>query len=148
MSSQNKKQTDNFLVQGSILAITSILVRIIGLVYRIPMARILGNEGIGYYGYAFEIYNFCFIISSYGMPMAVSKLISERTAKKEYSNSLKLLTGALIISIISGGLLSALVYFGAAFISTHMFANAAIQIPLRAKVPWFRLHFHSSLNRL
>lgn len=135
MSSQNKKQTDNFLVQGSILAITSILVRIIGLVYRIPMARILGNEGIGYYGYAFEIYNFCFIISSYGMPMAVSKLISERTAKKEYSNSLKLLTGALIISIISGGLLSALVYFGAAFISTHMFANAAIQIPLRALAP-------------
>ena len=91
MNSQNKRQTDNFLIQGSILAATSILVRIIGLVYRVPMARILGNEGIGYYGYAFEIYNFCFIISSYGMPMAVSKLVSERTAKKEYTNSLKLL---------------------------------------------------------
>ena len=88
MSSQNKKYTDNFLVQGSILAFTSILVRIIGLVYRIPMARILGNEGIGYYGYAFEIYNFCFIISSYGMPMAVSKLVSERTAKKEYKKAM------------------------------------------------------------
>nr|WP_315104594.1 polysaccharide biosynthesis protein [uncultured Catonella sp.] len=135
MSSQNNKNTDNFLVQGSILAATSILVRIIGLVYRIPMARILGNEGIGYYGYAFEIYNFCFIISSYGMPMAVSKLVSERTAKREYSNSLRILNGALIISVISGGLLSAGVYLGAAFISTHIFANAAIQIPLRALAP-------------
>lgn len=135
MSSQNKKYTDNFLVQGSILAFTSILVRIIGLVYRIPMARILGNEGIGYYGYAFEIYNFCFIISSYGMPMAVSKLVSERTAKKEYKNSLRILNGALIVSAISGGLLSAGVYFGAAFISTHVFANPAIQIPLRALAP-------------
>ena len=56
MNSQNKRQTDNFLIQGSILAATSILVRIIGLVYRVPMVRILGNEGIGYYGYAFEIY--------------------------------------------------------------------------------------------
>ena len=135
MSSHNKRNTDNFLIQGSILAFTSILVRIIGLVYRVPMARILGNEGIGYYGYAFEIYNFCFIISSYGMPMAVSKLVSERTAKKEYTNSLRILDGALIISIISGGLLSAGVHFGAAFISTHVFANPAIQIPLRALAP-------------
>ena len=135
MSLQNKKHTDNFLVQGSILAVTSILVRIIGLIYRIPMARILGNEGIGYYGYAFEIYNFCFIISSYGMPMAVSKLVSERTAKKEYSNSWKILIGAIIVSAISGGLLSAGVYFGASFISTHIFANAAIQIPLKALAP-------------
>ena len=55
MNLQNKKHADNFLIQGSILAFTSILVRIIGLVYRVPMARILGNEGIGYYGYAFEI---------------------------------------------------------------------------------------------
>lgn len=135
MSLQNKKQTDNFLVQGSILAVTSILVRIIGLVYRVPMARILGNEGIGYYGYAFEIYNFCFIISSYGMPMAVSKLVSERTAKKEYTNSLKLLIGALLVALISGGLLSAGVYLGAGYISTHMFANPAIQIPLRSLAP-------------
>ncbi len=135
MNSQNKRQTDNFLIQGSILALTSILVRIIGLVYRIPMARILGNEGIGYYGYAFEIYNFCFIISSYGMPMAVSKLVSERTAKKEYTNSLKLLLGALIVALTSGGILSAGVYFGAGFISTHMFANSAIQIPLKALAP-------------
>lgn len=135
MNSQNKRQTDNFLIQGSILAATSILVRIIGLVYRVPMARILGNEGIGYYGYAFEIYNFCFIISSYGMPMAVSKLVSERTAKKEYTNSLKLLLGALIVALTSGGILSAGVYFGAGFISTHMFANPAIQIPLRALAP-------------
>ena len=135
MNSQNKRQTDNFLIQGSILAATSILVRIIGLVYRVPMARILGNEGIGYYGYAFEIYNFCFIISSYGMPMAVSKLVSERTAKKEYTNSLKLLLGALIVALTSGGILSAGVYFGAGFISTHMFANPAIRIPLRALAP-------------
>lgn len=135
MNLQNKKHADNFLIQGSILAFTSILVRIIGLVYRVPMARILGNEGIGYYGYAFEIYNFCFIISSYGMPMAVSKLVSERSAKKEYSNSLRILKVSLVISMISGGLLSAGVYFGAAFISTHIFANAAIQIPLRALAP-------------
>ncbi len=132
---RRKRQRDDFLVQGSILAVTSILVRIIGLVYRIPMTRILGNEGIGYYGYAFEIYNFCFIISSYGMPMAVSKLVSEYNAKKEYKNSLRILFGSLSVSLVSGGLLSAGVYFGSSFISTYFFKNASVQIPLQALAP-------------
>lgn len=133
--STKRQQTDDFLVQGSILAVTSILVRVIGLIYRIPMTRILGDEGMGYYGYAFEIYNFCFIISSYGMPMAVSKLVSEKIAKKEYKNSIRLLSSATLISIVSGGLLSVAVYFGARFISTNFFANATIEIPLKALAP-------------
>ncbi len=136
-SNINSRQrgSNSFLVQGSILAATSILVRVIGLIYRIPMTRIIGNEGMGYYEYAFEIYNFCFIISSYGMPMAVSKLVAERTAKKEYRNSMHIFIGALLISIVTGGALSLAVYFGAAFISSSFFANPAIEIPLRALAP-------------
>ena len=53
----------NALVQGSILAVASIISRIIGLIYRIPMQRILGDIGIGYYSTAFEIYNVMLIIS-------------------------------------------------------------------------------------
>ena len=48
MESSNKSKASGFLKQGSILAIASILVRVIGLVYRIPMANIIGNEGIIY----------------------------------------------------------------------------------------------------
>ena len=48
MESSNKSKASGFLKQGSILAIASILVRVIGLVYRIPMANIIGNEGNGY----------------------------------------------------------------------------------------------------
>ena len=47
MESSNKSKASGFLKQGSILAIASILVRVIGLVYRIPMANIIGNEGNG-----------------------------------------------------------------------------------------------------
>ena len=54
--SQSKKNRSNFLVQGSILAMASIISRIIGLVYRLPMTAILKDVGIGYYGTAFEIY--------------------------------------------------------------------------------------------
>ena len=86
MESSNKSKASGFLKQGSILAIASILVRVIGLVYRIPMANIIGNEGNGIYSAAFEIYNLLLIISSYGMPMAVSKMVSAKCAKKQYKN--------------------------------------------------------------
>ena len=70
----NKKENNgaNFLVQGSILAAASIISRIIGLVYRLPMTNIIGDTGNNYYSCAFEIYNIMLIISSYSLPLAVS----------------------------------------------------------------------------
>ena len=67
--SKKNNGASNALVQGSILAVASIISRIIGLIYRIPMQRILGDIGIGYYSTAFEIYNVMLIISSaYRLP--------------------------------------------------------------------------------
>ncbi len=56
MGKQNKKSSTSFLVQGSILAIASIVSRIIGLIYRIPLTNIIGDTGNDYYGTAFQIY--------------------------------------------------------------------------------------------
>ena len=58
-----KSGKNSFIIQGSILAFAGILVRVIGLIYRIPLNRILGADGLGYYGTAFEIYNV--VISEY-----------------------------------------------------------------------------------
>ncbi len=130
-----RRRARSFIIQGSILAFASILVRLIGLIYRIPMTRILGDEGMGYYGYAFEVYNLCFIISSYGMPMAVSKLVAGYTAKREYRSGYYTFIGALIVASITGGFLSLAVYFGAGFISSNLLANATIAIPLKVLAP-------------
>ena len=70
------KKNSNFLVQGSILAAASIISRIIGLLYRLPMTDIIGDTGNNFYSCAFEIYNIMLIISSYSLPLAVSKLVS------------------------------------------------------------------------
>lgn len=130
-----RRRARSFIVQGSILAAASVLVRLIGLIYRIPMTRILGNEGMGYYGYAFEVYNLCFIISSYGMPMAVSKLVAGHTAKREYKSAFNTFLGAIIVAALTGGALSLIVYFGAGFICSKLLANAVIAIPLRVLAP-------------
>ena len=57
MGEDKQVKTSGFLKQGSVLAMASILVRMIGLVYRIPMNNILGDEGMGIYSASYEVYN-------------------------------------------------------------------------------------------
>lgn len=80
MGNSNKKS--NYIVQGGILAAASILVRIIGMVYRIPVTRILGPIGNSYYSAAYEVYSMMLLISSFSLPLAVSKLVSARLAQE------------------------------------------------------------------
>jgi len=82
MGTKNQKKGSNYIVQGSILAVASILVRIIGLAYRIPVTRILGPVGNSYYSAAYEVYSMVLLISSFSLPLAVSKLVSARMAKE------------------------------------------------------------------
>ena len=87
----SSKSGSNFVVQGSILAIAGILVRVIGLLYRIPLIRIIGNEGMGYYSTAYNVYAIMLLLSSYSLPLAVSKMVSARLGKGEYINANRIL---------------------------------------------------------
>lgn len=109
----SSKKDSNFIVQGSILAIASIISRIIGLLYRLPMTDIIGDTGNNYYSCAFEIYNIMLIISSYSLPLAVSKLVSARIAKGQRRQAYQVLKGALIFAILAGTAVALIVYFGA-----------------------------------
>lgn len=107
----------NFVVQGSILAAAGIVVRIIGLVYRIPLMRILGDDGNGYYTAAFNIYSILLIISSYSLPTAVSKLVSARIGLKQYRSSIRIFFMALVYALTAGGIASVALWFGADFLA-------------------------------
>lgn len=118
--SKTKKSESNFLVQGSILAIASIISRVIGLLYRIPLKSIIGDIGNDYYGTAMEIYSILLLISSYSLPVSVSKLVSTRMAKGQRKNAYRIFKGALLFALVSGSIASLLVYFGADFITTYV----------------------------
>lgn len=134
MSQDNKR---NFIMHGSILAIAGILVRIIGMLYRIPVLNIIGSEGNGIYGTAYNVYNIMLVLSSYGLPMAVSKLISERFTKHRYKSAANVLRCSLVISFITGGLAFLLVFFGADFIENVVYGGGVpgLAIPLRVLAP-------------
>ena len=110
-----KTESNNFLVQGAILAIAGILVRLIGFAYRVPLLRIIGPDGMGYYSTAYNLYAIILLLSSYSLPLAVSKMVSVRILKNEYKNANKILKAALIYATIVGGLGFIVVFFGADF---------------------------------
>ncbi|SDB09156.1 putative polysaccharide biosynthesis protein [Eubacterium oxidoreducens] len=118
MAGKGKKS--NFLIQGSILAIASIISRIIGLVYRIPMQQVIGDGGNNLYGTAYEIYNVFLLISSFSLPLAVSKLVSTRVAQKDRKNAYRYFKGSLFFAIISGLAVTLIVFFGAGFFADIM----------------------------
>ena len=70
-------RTRSVVKQASILAVAGILVRIIGVLYRSPLTSLISTEGIGYYSTAYNIYALILLISSYSIPTAISKLISD-----------------------------------------------------------------------
>lgn len=89
----------------------TLISRIIGLLYRSPLSSILGNVGLGYYGYANNVYVILLLISSYSIPMAVSKVISERLALKQFRNAQTVFYGALIYASVVGGLAALAAFF-------------------------------------
>ena len=115
-----KKSSTGFLVQGSILAMASIISRIIGLIYRIPLIGIIGDVGMDYYATAFEIYNNLLIISSYSLPLAVSKLVSADMSRGRRTNVYRILKGALLFATATGTLAAVILFFGAETFTTAM----------------------------
>lgn len=84
MTDNSRRTSDGVLVQAGILAAASMIVRIVGLLYRAPLTAIIGDEGNGYYGTAYNIYTIILMVSSYSIPSAISKLIAQKRAVGEY----------------------------------------------------------------
>ena len=111
-----KKQKSSFLVQGTILIAAQMLCRIIGLLYRRPLFSVIGEQGMGYYGFAYTIYSMVLLIASFSIPLAVSKAIASRLAMKQYKNAQRVFHGALIYATVVGGAGFIFTYVGAPFL--------------------------------
>lgn len=120
----NRKTKSNFVVQGSILAIAGLLVRVIGMVYRIPLQNHIGDGFMGIYSSAFQVYNILLLVSSYSLPLAVSKMISARLAVKKYNNAYRVFKITLVFAFIVGIIAAFITYFGA-----HFFADKILKMP-------------------
>lgn len=94
----------SFVKMAAILAAAGLIVRVLGFLYRLPLTDMIGDEGNGIYSAGYYIYNFFLIMSSAGLPVAISKMISEKLALGEYTNAQKIFK----VSMFTSGTLSLL----------------------------------------
>ena len=144
---------NSLIKNASVLMIASIISRVIGLIYRRPLGEVLGPVGLGYYGYASNLYSILLLISSYSIPMAVSKIVSERLALRQYKNAGKVFRGALIYAAIVGGATALVAFFAGRFLLPVNQQNAvpALQVLaptifLSAILGVFRGYFQAHQN--
>lgn len=124
-----------FLVQGSIYAASGIISSFIGLLYRLPLTRIIGDEGNGYYSAAYNVYTIILLLSSYSLPLAVSKMVSARVGTKNYRNADRILLASLVYAAIVGGIGCLIIWFGAGWFAGVFLHIPEAEYPLKALAP-------------
>lgn len=134
MNEQKKK--NNFVLQAGILAASGMIVKVISLIYRSPLLSIIGLEGNGYYSTAINIYTIILLISSYSIPSAISKVIAQKLAFKEYRNAQRIFQCALLYVLVVGGI-AALVTFIAAPVFMSTSANSVVALRVLAPTIFF-----------
>lgn len=97
-----QKKNNSFVKMAAILAAAGIVVRLIGFLYRLPLTNMIGDKGNGIYAAGYNIYNFFLIMSSAGLPVAISRMVAEKLALEEYSNARRIFR----VSMLAAGGLS------------------------------------------
>ena len=95
-----KKQS--FLAGTALLAMATIIVKIIGAFYKIPLNAIIGKQGFSYFNTAYEIYAVLLMVSTAGLPVAMSRMISQATALRHYNQVRKVYSTAQAIFLVLG----------------------------------------------
>lgn len=97
-----KRAKTSFLTGAFILASAGMTARMIGLLYRIPLTRLIGDEGVGIYQYAYPIYGMLLVISVSGIPVALAKLISDQVIEERWDDAIQIFKVAKYFSFVVG----------------------------------------------
>ncbi len=114
----------SFLRGAAVLAAAGLLVKFIGAVYRIPLNNIVGVNGMRYYDIVYRYYTWLLVISSAGLPTAISKLVSERVTLGDYRGARTVFRAAFRLLLIIGVSTTLVMYFGAHFLASISYPAA------------------------
>ncbi len=117
-----KTKKTSFVAGAAILAFAGVLCKIIGVLIRIWAYDIIGEAGMVYYEVVFPFYSWLLIISSSGIPTAISRMVSERLSTGDFAGARRVFRRALVLLAVVGVLTTAVLYFGAGF-----FANTVLE---------------------
>jgi stage V sporulation protein B len=119
----NCVEKQSFLQGAFILTVAGLISKALGLVYRFPLARLIGDEGMGLYGMAYPIYTMILALSTAGVPVAISKIISERIVEGRPGDAYRIFRVAFLSFSLIGLFLSAILFVGAEVLVKYGFVR-------------------------
>ena len=132
-----ENKTHSFMGNVIIILFAQIMVKVLGLVYRMVITNIdgFGNAGNGFYNAGFQVYTVLLAISSVGIPNAIAKMVSERTALGDYKSAHRIFKTAFSLFSVIGIVCAVILYAGADFIAVHIVNMDGAQYVMRALAP-------------
>ncbi|MGI5888327.1 MAG: putative polysaccharide biosynthesis protein [Oscillospiraceae bacterium] len=114
------------LVEGGvILALASVIVKIIGAIYKIPLIAVIGTDGNGFYTYAYNIYLVIYAMTVSGIPTAISRIVAELRTHGRYKDIKRLKKVSYVLMLIIGLIGSAVL-----FSTARLYAEETLKVPL------------------
>ena len=138
MSSKLKKENKvSFLQNVLMLMFSQVVIKLLGLIYRVVIVDVegFGNTGNGYYSTGYQIYMILLALSSMGIPNVVSKLVSERIAKKDFIAANRVFKFCFVIFGVLGIFFALFLFFGAEFIANSLLKANGVKYTLMALSP-------------
>ena len=111
---------EKIIVGTLVLTFATTIVRVVGMLFRIYLANILGAEGIGLYQLILSVYFLMVTLATSGIRIAVSRLISEELSLRNYANAKKVLSQSVMLSIFTGLVSAFILYYFAGQIGTYV----------------------------
>lgn len=108
-----KTEKKSFVKGAVILGVAGLLCKIIGALFRIPLRNMMGVAGMTYYSTVYPYYSWLLVISSAGLPTAISKLVAERVTLGDYDGAKRVFRKTMLLLTGIGLLTTALMFFGA-----------------------------------
>ena len=131
---QKKQQNNTFFGGAAILAAGIVMVKIISMFYKLPLVNILGSSGYADFTAAFNVFNILLMISTAGVPVAVSKMISEATVSGRLNQTHKIFEVTFLFFLSVGLFCTLVMYFGADFFA-HMMNDTKAAACMRVLAP-------------
>ena len=99
---ENKRKQQSFQYGAIILLCSTVLVKIIGAIFKIPLSRLIGDLGFGYFDSAYQLFTPIYTLAMAGLPIAISRVVAERVQQQRYKDARKTLAVTKKIFIITG----------------------------------------------
>ena len=133
-----EKKTKSFIKGAAILGFAGIIVKVVGALYRIPLANIVG-DGMTFYDHAYPWYSWLLVISSAGLPTAISKIVAERVTLGDYKGAKEVFNYALRILLVIGVVTMLMMFAGADLFAKISYTDAErvqkLSLSFRALAP-------------